>query len=243
MKLKLTKTLLSGRPTERSILIALTGLFVMGFLFSLGDRSLEANGRLVFQDGQYWRAFTTSLLHGDFSHIANNSFFFTGLAILLNTYFGFWVFPVLSFIVGGLINLVTLHFYPPEVYLVGISGVIYFMAAFWLVLYIGIERKISLIRRLINALALSLIFLFPDAIKPQVSYLAHFTGFVFGLVLGLGYYFIFKNKFKQEEVWEVVKPDPIENIIYLDEGEYLVIDDQNSAPLSYSSPEEKREPY
>ncbi len=199
----------------------------MGFLFSFDNHSFMANGKVVYENGQYWRAFTTSLLHGDLNHIASNSFFFTGLAVLLNTYFGFWVFPVMSFIVGGFINLITLKFYPPEVYLVGISGVIYFMAAFWLVLYIGIERKISLTRRLINSLALALIFLFPDAMKPQVSYLAHFVGFSFGITLGLGYYFLFRKNFLSHEVWKEVQPDPIENIVYLGEDQYVILDPQD----------------
>lgn len=219
MKLKLTKTLLSKRPEPKDIYAGVLSVLTLWLIFFITDNSWTASGKLVFENKEYWRAFTTTFIHGDFSHLSNNSFFFTGLAILLHTYFGSFMFPLVSLIAGGLINLVVLKFYPPEVHLVGISGVIYFMAAFWLVLYIGIERKLTLTRRLINATALTLIFLFPEALKQEVSYLAHGVGFGMGLIVGMLYYFFQREYFKSQEIWEEVE-DLEEDIIYLSEEDY-----------------------
>lgn len=201
MERKLVKTYLSKRPSLESLILGGLGLITLLLFFTFNKNSFTANGFLVFEKKEYWRAFTTTLLHGDLNHLAHNAFFFTGLAALLHSYFGLWVFPVLSLIVGGLINLVTLSFYSPEIHLVGISGVIYFMASFWLTLYLLIERRQKISVRIIHAVAVPLIFLFPDSIQPQVSYMAHALGFAFGIPLGLIYYSINKNKIRSKDEW------------------------------------------
>ncbi|HXH29363.1 MAG TPA: rhomboid family intramembrane serine protease [Bacteriovoracaceae bacterium] len=150
MKKKLIKIFLSKRPGPQNVVAALLGLLVIVALF-FADASnfypvsdfLSASGTKVFLHHEYWRLFTTTLVHADLSHLSMNSIAFTILALLLHTYFGALVFPVLSFMVGGLINVIALSFYPGHVTLVGISGVIYFMAAFWMTLYMTIERSPS----------------------------------------------------------------------------------------------------
>lgn len=163
---------------------------------------------MIYEKNQYWRAFTTSLIHADANHLSHNVLFFTGLAILLNHYFGWFIFPLISFLAGGLINLIALKIYPPEVHLVGISGVIYFMAGFWLTLYLFIERRLTLVRRSMNIIALSLIFLFPEALSARVSYLAHGLGFLIGVILGVTYFFMRKRFIRAQEVWVEQEPDP-----------------------------------
>lgn len=229
MERRLTKTFLSRKPAFRPFFVAILSLLTLLLFFSLDNQNFSANGKQIFQEHEYWRAFTTTLLHGDLNHLAHNAFFFAGLAILLNNYFGFWVFPVLSFFVGGLINIATLYFYPPEVSLVGVSGVIYFMASFWLVLYLLIERRQSIPMRLLHAFAVSLIFLFPEAFQPQVSYLAHGMGFLFGVPFGLAYYFLNQKKIRAGDQWTEVSKvrDPIENIILLESGEFQILPDED----------------
>lgn len=227
MELKLTKTFLSRRPAFGSFLTASIGLLVLLLFFGADQEKLSASGYQVFELGEYWRAFTATLLHGDLNHLAHNAFFFTGLAALLSNYFGLWAFPVLSFFVGGLINMATLYYYPPQVHLVGVSGVIYFMASFWLVMYLLIEKRQSFTVRIVHAVAVSLIFLFPEAFQPQVSYLAHGMGFLFGIPTALIYFALNRKRFKAAEEWTEIrkKRDPIENIILLESGEFKVIDD------------------
>lgn len=205
MHLKLNKTFLSKRPSVSSFFIAVLSLATLLLFFGFDQRNYSASGELVFDQKEYWRAFTTTLLHADLNHLAHNAFFFTGLAALLHNYFGYWIFPVLSFFIGGLINLTALYFYPPELHLVGVSGVIYFMATFWLTLYILIEKRQALFIRLIHAVAVSLIFLFPQVFQPEVSYLAHGMGAVMGIPVGIIYYAINRHRIKASEEWIELK--------------------------------------
>lgn len=237
MEFKLTKTLLSKKFSQKSLIVGLMGLALMSLFFGADQKSFSANGNLIFEHKEYWRAFTTTLLHADLNHLAHNAFFFTGLAMLLHNYFGFWVFPVLSVLAGGLINIATLYFYPPEVTLVGVSGVLYFMASFWLTLYILIEKRQSLFVRFVHAAAVSLIFLFPEAFDPQTSYLCHAFGFLFGVPLALIYYALNRKKFLAAEVWQEIKKDPdeMEDIILLDENSYRQLPLEEDGPSQRAS--------
>lgn len=210
MDSKLVKTFLSKRPTSASFMMGVISLAIMTLFFGAPRESFSANGILVFEKGEYWRAFTTTLLHGDLNHLAHNAFFLLGLSTLLHSYFGFWVFPVVSFIAGGLINLIALHYYPPHVHLVGVSGVIYFMAAFWLTSYMLIERRQKLFSRFNHAIGVTLIFLFPQVFQPEVSYLAHGLGFALGIPFALAWFGLNFRKIRAKEEWVEVERDPIE---------------------------------
>lgn len=210
---KLEKSLLSRPPEKGSFRTALLGLSLLMLIFSLDQQTLlglpgsfSATPEQVFGQREYWRAFTTMLLHADLKHLAANSLFFTGLAYLLNGYYGAWAFPVLSFIAGGLTNLIVLSAYPDGVTLVGISGVVYFMAAFWLTLYCLIQRSVSPGRRLVNAIALSLMLLFPTLFEPRVSYLAHAVGFALGIPFGAALFAVRKRAIRAQEVWRLPEP-------------------------------------
>jgi rhomboid protease GluP len=237
MELKLTKTFLSKRPSRESFIMGFIGLSILLLFFSANQETFSANGHLVFEKQEYWRAFTTTLLHADLNHLAHNAFFFTGLAALLNNYFGFWVFPVLSLFIGGLINIVALSTYPAGIHLVGVSGVIYFMASFWLTLYLLIERRQSVMVRMIHAVAVSLIFFFPEAFQPEVSYMAHGLGFLFGIPTALIYYFWNKKKIRAKDEWVEIRKekDPMENIILLESGDYVILEDEAEKNLHQES--------
>jgi rhomboid protease GluP len=226
MERRLQKTFLSRKTSPESLIIAFLGLAVMFLFFTFDQKLFSANGYLVFEKKEYWRAFTTTLLHADLNHLAHNAFFFTGLATLLHNYFGFWVFPVLSLIAGAIINLICLYFYPPMVTLVGVSGVIY-LASFWLVLYLFVEKRQSFKVRLLHAFAVSLIFLFPEAFQPQTSYLAHGVGFLLGLPLGVMYYYWNREKILAKEEWVEIKKEksPMENIILLENGDFVLLNE------------------
>jgi rhomboid protease GluP len=201
MQLQLTKTLLSKKLSPQSKLVGLFSYLVLLLVFILDNQNLSANGYLVFEKGEYWKAFTTTLMHADFVHLGHNTLFFLAFSVLLNSYFGFWIFPVLSFVVGGLINLIALKIYDPQIYLVGISGVIYFMAAFWMTMFVVLERQMSLYRRIMITTGVSLILFFPEVFVKNVSYLAHGLGFGMGIVIALIYFRIKGSKLRTHEVW------------------------------------------
>ena len=202
MMLELKRTLLSQKPKSSSVLIGLLSYVVLVMVFFLNHRGLSANGEIVYNRGEYWRAFTTTLMHGDFVHLGSNTLFFLVFSVLLYNYFGFWVFPLLSLFVGGVINLIVFKVYDPQIYLLGISGVIYFMAAFWMVMFISLERQVQLHRRILTALAVSLILLWPETFSSNVSYLAHALGVVFGIPAALLYFWLRKRSLRSHEVWQ-----------------------------------------
>lgn len=230
MKKILTQTYLSKKITKESFLVGFISLMLLVLSFGILEKSYSASGHLVFQEQQYWRAFTTSLLHADFNHLASNAFFFAGLASLLYNYFGFCAFPVLSLFMGGLINIATLLFYPPEIHLVGVSGVIYFMASYWLTLYILIERRQKISTRIIHAIAVSLIFFFPHVFEVRTSYLAHGFGYLFGIPTGIIYYLLFRKKIRSQDVWMITEPDPEEEIIGLDPSPFHPETPEDASP-------------
>lgn len=221
MDSKLVKTFLSKRLSSVSFMIGVISLALMALFFGVNPESFSANGFLVYEEGEYWRAFTTTLLHADLNHLVHNAFFLLGLATLLHNYFGFWVFPVLSLIAGGIINLIALKMYPPAVHLVGVSGVIYFMASFWLTSYMLIERRHKILSRFIYATGITLIFLFPQVFQPEVSYLAHGLGFIAGIPFAILYFAFNFRKIRSAEEWVEIKKDPIELYdIELEQSDY-----------------------
>lgn len=227
MQLELTKTLLSKKPSPQSVLVALVSYLILLIAFIIDDRNMTANGFQVYEQGEYWKAFTTSLMHGDFVHLGHNTLFFIAFSVLLNFYFGFWVFPVLSFLVGGLINLIALKIYEPQITLVGISGVIYFMAAFWMTMFVMLERHMTLYKRVMITTGVSLILFFPEAFVKNVSYLAHGLGFGLGIVLAIIYFQLNRTKLRSHEVWVEKEPENTELADYLDHLEALKLEEEN----------------
>ncbi len=225
MKIKLVRTLLSKKTNSDSVLVGLFSFTFLLILFWVNEMNLlplnnwmTANGEQVFHKNEYWRLFTSTLIHGDLTHLGANSLFFTGFSILLYNYFGWLIFPALSLFVGALINYISLKFYAPEVTLVGISGVIYFMASFWMTLFIFLERKESLPRRFIVVMGLSLIFFFPDVFDIKTSYLAHALGFCLGIPLAAIVFVLNKKNFRQEEIWAVEMDQ--DDLIYNEQEAY-----------------------
>ena len=224
MQMKLVKTLLSKKPGPSSVFVGVISFMLLVLIYQLNlnelipSSSLSASGKQVFQDHEYWRAFTTTFVHADYNHLMMNSAFFSLLAMLLHAYYGSLIFPFVSIIMGGIINLIVLKYYPQHITLVGISGAVYFMAAFWLTLYIFTERRLTLLRRVMNSTALSLIFFFPQVIEPQVSYSAHAVGFALGVPGAVSYFAWMKHCIRSHEVWEEKPEDDLEEYIFVEDN-------------------------
>jgi len=176
-------------------------LIVLIFSFSFFSDFLHAEDRLaatqqlVFEKHEIWRAWTTLFVHADLGHLMSNAAFLIPLTFFLSGYFGPRLIPILSVLSGGLINLVVLKTMPATTLLIGISGVVYWMGSVWLSLYVLIDRRVRLRRRLAQALFLSVVLFAPEAYKPEVSYLSHLLGFVFGVLCGSVIYLVGRKKF------------------------------------------------
>lgn len=145
----------------------------------------SASGQLVFGEGQYWRLLTAVFAHSDLRHWMSNTPLLVVFGWFLRSYFGLLAFPGLALIFGALTNLVTLVYYPPELRLLGASGMVYAMLGLWMTLYVSHETRYSWPMRIFRALAVSIALLFPTTFHPTTSYLAHGAGLVIGLVGGL----------------------------------------------------------
>lgn len=139
------------------------------------------SGHAVFQDGEWWRLVTALLVHSDIGHLLANMPLFLVFGFYLNGFFGFLIFPVTALVVGILANLLTIIVYPPSSRLVGASGMLYGMVAMWLVLYIRFEQNLPWRKKVLRAVGVGLVLLFPTTFHPTTSYAAHGFGFVIGL--------------------------------------------------------------
>ncbi|MBC7467566.1 MAG: rhomboid family intramembrane serine protease, partial [Bdellovibrio sp.] len=111
------------------------------------------------------------------------------------------------------VNLIVLKTMPLTTSLLGISGVVYWMGAAWLTLYLLIDRRKKLRYRFAIALFLCLTLFIPDKYQPQISYLSHFLGFIAGIISAFIYYGLNHKRIqaaeKIEYIYDTPQPEPI----------------------------------
>lgn len=204
------ETLISRKPAEGSGLVAaLSFLALMGFssLYwaDCGGwaSQLPAASLPVLKQGQYWRLFTSLFIHADLRHLFSNAVGVVGLGYLLYGYFGFRVYPCMALLFAAAVTLISLATYPANVNLLGASGAVYYMAAFWLTLYVCLERRFSAGKRFLRAMGFMLIFLIPTSFDTQTSYRTHAIGFGVGVVVAAVFFLFNKDRFRHAEEIEI----------------------------------------
>ena len=172
---------------------------------------MPASGKTVFENHEFWRAWTSLFIHADEKHLFSNSFLFFILGSFLIGYFGYLLFPILGLFIGGLVNLFVLSRLPADVQLIGASGVVYWMGGTWLILYFLLDTKRSLYQRSLRSVGVALLLFVPaEAFDPSISYLSHSAGFFAGLVSGGLYYLFQSKKFLSAVVKELAVEEPKE---------------------------------
>jgi len=211
------ETLLSRKPREWSLEISALFLSVILGISLLAWRNgaallstLAATPEGVLQRREYWRLLTAVAVHADVMHVLSNVILLTFFTYLLFGYFGFWVFPVLSLAMAGLTNYISLLTYPSGVSLIGASGLVYWMAGFWLSMYLLVERSVAPGKRVLRAVCLALLVLVPSTFQPNVSYRTHAIGLGLGVVSALVYFQCNRESIRAAEVveWEEPLDDP-----------------------------------
>lgn len=185
------------------------------FFFTLGWLSISypeeframawVNQTSLIQNGEYWRLFTALFAHSDFGHLAGNALLFLPLSYFLLSYFPIYYF--FSFILAGVTNALTVRFYAPETYLLGISGWVFVLGGAWLSLSLLVDHRERWSRRWGSALFLGLILFVPDQIRPEVSYLAHFFGFLLGVFTSGIYYWWNRDYFREFKRYEYLESE------------------------------------
>ena len=216
---RVRETLLSRKPREWSLEITALFLSMIMGISLLAWRNgaallptLAATSEGVLKQGEYWRLLTAIAVHGDVMHVLSNAILLTFFTYLLFGYFGFWVFPVMSLAMGGLTNYISLLTYPSEVSLIGASGLVYWMAGFWLSMYLLVERSVGPGKRVLRVVCLALLVLLPSTFQANVSYRTHAIGLGLGVVSALVYFQRNRESIRAAEVVELEEPfdDPEE---------------------------------
>lgn len=213
--IQITKTWLTRKPGPWGPALAALSSFLLILGHFVYQKNLiefapwmTATPEEVFGQGQIWRAWTTLFVHADAKHLLSNIFLFSIFGSLLASYFGAMVFPLWAFIFGGITNLFVLLDMSPNTQLIGVSGVVFWMGATWLALYLFLDRQKTLTQRILRSLGVGLVIFFPsEAFNPEISYKAHFYGFLLGLLFGSIYYLLNRRLFKTAEIEEALVED------------------------------------
>lgn len=139
----------------------------------------------IIRSHEFWRIPASVFIHKDLSHFTSNMLGACFAGWLLYDYFGGLVFPAAALVCGMAANFTAVCFYGGDVRLIGASGMVYSMAALWLVLYIRFDTERRTAVRIFRAVAFSLAMLFPSTFSPEVSYSAHAAGFAYGIAAGI----------------------------------------------------------
>ncbi len=208
LKTKFIRNFLSKEQYKSGKLYAIFIVFLCVFASHLYWNSglkdlLAASTTAIFQNHEYWRLITSTFIHGDLEHLLSNSLMLFILSYFVAAFYGARLCFFLSLISGVLINFSVLGIKGGEMSLVGASGVVYFLWGFWLSLYLKLQTQYNLKGRLLRVGAITLILLVPTSYAPNVSYMAHFLGLVYGLFLGEVYFQLNKKHLTSFEDWEV----------------------------------------
>jgi rhomboid protease GluP len=210
---RVRETLLSRKPREWSLEVSALFLSTILGISLLAWRNgaallptLAATSEGVFKRREYWRLLTAVAVHADVMHVLSNVILLTFFTYLLFGYFGFWVFPVLSLVMAGLTNYISLLTYPSEVSLLGASGLVYWMAGFWLSMYLLVERSVDPGKRVLRVVCLALLVLVPSTFQANVSYRTHVIGLGLGVVSALVYFQRNRESIRAAEVVELEEP-------------------------------------
>lgn len=183
-------------------------LFVMGSMALSGafqlDQLLPASAGRIFQNHEYWRLWSALFMHADAGHLFGNVFLLLPFSYLLTAYYGALLFPVLGILMGGVVNFFVVRSLPAQVSLIGISGVVYWVAAAWLTLFVLVDTRKSLRRRFAIATVTSIVLLFPETYKQETSYYSHFLGYILGVISGIIFYLAKRKKILSKEVRLIV---------------------------------------
>ncbi|MCY3746762.1 MAG: rhomboid family intramembrane serine protease, partial [Acidobacteria bacterium] len=165
-----------GKDAARAVAWTLGILAVVSTLYWWGPpgfaAALPASGETVFEQGETWRLLTAIAAHADAIHLLSNAVFLAWLIYLSYGAFGSSLYPWSAVPLSAVALAVTLEGYPPNIRVVGASGMLYLLAGAWLTLYVLVERRLSVAKRIVRVVGFFLVVLVPTSIRPEVSYRA-----------------------------------------------------------------------
>ena len=167
-------------PVTRAILIVTVAMYFFGD--SVGQYLAHQSG--LVEAGQWWRLFTTTLLHGGFTHILFNMWALYVLGPHVERGVGSGPFLALYLAAAGMGGVAAQYFTAHPFIAVGASGAIFGLFGVWLNLAVR-RRNTAWGRSMLSQLmVILLINAALPLLLPQISWQAHLGGFVTGYVVG-----------------------------------------------------------
>lgn len=206
------QTWLTKKIPEQALISTLLALILLLLGFAFETSWMPASKELVFNKHQYWRLWTTLFVHADMAHLLSNLILFIPFSYFLSGHFGLFFFPFFGFFMGGIINACVLLTMPSTTWLIGVSGVVHFIGAAWMILSFFInkdakDKRQPLSKLLLKIVGISVILFIPDTYKPQVSYLSHFIGYTLGILCGTILFLIKRHQYHEALVKEFIPDD------------------------------------
>lgn len=138
---------------------------------------------LLIHEGQYWRIFTATFLHGGFTHLLFNSFSLVLFGPALEQMLGKYKFILAYFAAGILGNVATYAINPLGDYAhLGASGAIYGLFGIYIFMIFFRKHLIDQANAQI-ILMISLFGLVMTFIQPGINVYAHLFGFIAGIII------------------------------------------------------------
>lgn len=207
---RLVGTWITTKPTADAFLVASGTVILMSLLtlfFWLAPQSLSSLmpsvREQVFTNGQFWRLFTAMFAHADIEHLLSNMYMLWIFSYFVFGYFGSKIFPLLSLLLGALINAFAILTYPAKTELIGASGLVYFLGGLWLTLYFLIQRQYRPLNRTLRVVGIALMIFVPSEFVPSTSYRTHAIGFAIGTITALFYFLKNKEKIRSKEEYKI----------------------------------------
>lgn len=167
-------------PVTAAIIVITAAVFFFGGAFA---RDFIQDSRLVAA-GEWWRIFTTVLLHAGLTHILFNMWALYALGPQIERAVGPWPYLALYLAAAGVGGAFAQVAVSGPFQAVGASGAVFGLFGVWVDLALR-QRNTSYGRSLLNQLGfLLLINAALPFFLPQILWQAHLGGFVTGLVVG-----------------------------------------------------------
>ncbi len=177
---------LQRSPVSFGIIIAAVTLFAVGLVSQEADSWLVRNFALAtFLDHEWWRAFTSTLLHGSIMHVGFNMYALYLFGPRLEREAGMVPFVLLYLATAAAGSAAFLAIRGDEIAIaVGASGAIFGLFGVWLIATYNIRHTPigrSLFQQLVFLLAINAAL---PLFLPNIAWEAHAGGFAAGVAIG-----------------------------------------------------------
>lgn len=171
----------AGIPPVTKAIIAVTAL-----MFLLGGSVEEylVQASWLVEAGEWWRIFSSALLHANITHILFNMWALYALGPLIERSVGSGPFIALYVAAAGMGGVAAQLFTPGRFVAVGASGAVFGLFGVWINLALR-RRNTAWGRSLLSQLGVILLINAAlPLIFPAISWQAHLGGFITGFLLG-----------------------------------------------------------